>query len=163
LEKKSKELAIRDDLTGLLNKRYTLILLEDEIKRSIFYQRPCAFIAFRIDNFKAFRDANGDLASEEALKRVAKTIRDNNIPIGKAARIGGNEFAILLPEKNKREARHIAEEMRKKIEDSNVLKDGKPAFVVSVGVSENPIDGITGDELFAKAISSIDQAKPVHS
>lgn len=159
LNKKNKELATRDDLTGLFNKRYVLIRLEEEIKRAVFYQRPCSFAVFSIDNFNKFREMSGELASEEALKQIAKVIRDNNIPIGRAARIGGNEFAMLLPEKNKKEASNIAEDVRKKIENTSVMKDGKSGLSVSMGLSENPIDGITSDELFKKAMASLEKAK----
>ena len=157
LEKKNKELAIMDDLTGLYNKRYLLIRLEEEIKRSIFYQRPCALVVFRTDNLTAFREAYGEPLPEDAIKRVAKIIRDNNVPVGRAARIGGNEFAMLLPEKNKKEAANIAESVRKKIEGVNVLKMGKAGLKVKIGVSENPIDGATSDELFKKAIASLEK------
>lgn len=159
LERRNRELATTDDLTGLYNKRYVLIQLEEEIKRAIFYQRPCSFIVFRIDNFNSFRDAHGELALEDALKRVAKIMQNSNMLIAKAARIGGNEFAVLLPEKNKKEASHIAEDMRKKIENAIVVKTSGAALLVAAGVSENPIDGTTSDELFKKAITSL--ARPV--
>ncbi len=159
LSRRNEELVTRDDLTGLFNKRYTMSRLEEEIKRAIFYQRPCSLIAVNVDNFLKFRESKGELAAEEAIKRIAKIIRDHTSPVGKAARIGGDEFAMLLPEKNKREASYIAEEVRKKVEAANVLRDGKANLTVSVGVSENPIDGATGDELFKKAMDSVEQAK----
>jgi diguanylate cyclase (GGDEF)-like protein len=155
LEKKNKELSIKDELTGLFNKRYVLIRLEEEIKRAIFNQRPCSFVVFRLDNFKSFHDANGTQASEEAIKRIAKVIRDNNTPIGRAARIGEGEFAMLLPEKNKKEASGIAEDVRKKIENANVLKEGRASFTAKAGVSENPIDGTTSEELLKKAMDQL--------
>ena len=159
LSRRNEELVTRDDLTGLFNKRYTMSRLEEEIKRAIFYQRPCSLIAVNVDNFRKFREDKGELAAEEAIKRIAKIIKDHTSPVGKAARIGGDEFAMLLPEKNKREASYIAEEVRKKVESVNVLKDGKANLTVSVGVSENPIDGATSDELFKKAMDSVEQAK----
>lgn len=159
LNKKNEELITRDNLTGLFNKRFVLMRLEEEIKRAIFYQRPCSFIVFNIDNFRSFRETKGELAAEEALKRIAKVVKDNTIPVGKAARIGGDEFAMLLPEKNKREASFIAEEVRNKIGSTNVLKEGTASLTVSVGVSENPIDGATSDELFKKAFDAMKQAK----
>jgi len=159
LDRKAKELATKDDLTGLFNKRYVLTQLEEEIKRAIFYQRPCSFIVFKVENFKSFRESNGELVSEEAIKRIAKVIKDNIIPIGKAARIDGAEFAMLLPEKNKREASHIAVEVHRRIEGANLLKNGKPAFSISVGFSENPIDGATSDEILGKAIASLARPK----
>jgi diguanylate cyclase (GGDEF)-like protein len=159
LSKKATELSITDDLTGLYNKRFISTRLEEEIKRAIFYQRPCSFIIFSLDDINGLRQAHGELAVEEALKKVAKSIKDNILPIGKAARISGFEFAILLPEKNKKEASHIAEEMRHRIEATNVLRDGKISMKVTIGLGENPIDGATSDELFRKAEESIREAR----
>ena len=159
LSKKTEELAIKDDLTDLYNKTFILSRLEEEIKRAIFYQRPCSFIVFNIDNFKKLRDTHGELAAEEVLKRMAKLIRDNSTPVGKVARISGDAFAMLLPEKNKKEAVRIAEDVRQKIEATNLLREGQATITVSGGVSENPIDGTTGDELFKKATGALAQAK----
>lgn len=159
LNKKNEELVTRDDLTGLFNKRFILMRLEEEIKRAIFYQRPCSLVMLNIDGYRKFRESRGELAAEETLRRIAKVVKDNTSPVGKAGRIGGDEFAILLPEKNKREAAYIAEEVRKKIETINVLKDGKATVTVSVGVSENPIDGATADELFKRASDAVQEAK----
>lgn len=155
LTRRNRELSTRDELTGLFNKNYVLARLEEEIKRSIFYQRPCSFVIFRIDNFREFREANGELAAEEALRRVAKLIRDNNVPVGRAARIGGSEFAMLLPEKNKKQASNISEDIRRKIASAYLTADNGPVFTVACGVSENPIDGTTADELFGKCMLSI--------
>lgn len=159
LMKKAKELTITDDLTDLYNKSYIFSRLEEEIKRAIFYQRPCSFIIFNIDGFKAFRENNEELMVEEALKKMAKLIKDNTGPAGKAARIGMDEFAMLLPEKNKKESISIAEDIRKKIESTNFLKEAKANLTVSGGVSENPIDGATREELFKKATDAVQRAK----
>lgn len=159
LSKKTDMLSIKDDLTDLYNKTFIMGRLEEEIRRAIFYQRPCSFIAFNIDNFKKFRDTHGELAAEEALKRVAKVLRDNLTPVGKAARIGGDDFAVLLPEKNKKEAAYIAEELRKKIEATNLLRQGQASLTVSCGVGENPIDGATAEELYKKAAAAVKEAK----
>lgn len=157
--KKAREFSIKDDLTDLYSKNYILSRLDEEIRRSIFYQRPCSLLVFNIDNFKTLRDSCGELAAEDLIKRVAKIIRDNTTPVGKAARIGGDEFAMLLPEKNKREAAEMAEDIRKKIEGANFSHDRKLAITVSGGVSENPIDGSTQEELFKKAIEALRSAK----
>jgi len=159
LNLKAEGLAIKDDLTDLYNKNFILPRLEEEIKRAIFYQRPCSFIAFSIDDFASFRQLHGELQTEEALRRIAKIVKDNTTPVGKAARVAGDEFAILLPEKNKREAARIAEEIKSKIESTNLLRDGRATVKISGGVSENPIDGTTADELFKKALEGIKEAK----
>ena len=157
--KKTEEFSIKDDLTDLYNKNYILSRLDEEIRRSIFYQRPCSFVVFNIDNFKTLRDIRGELVAEDIIKKVARVIKDNTTPVGKAARIGGDEFAMLLPEKNKREAAEIAEDLRKKIETTNFSRDGKLTVTVSGAVSENPIDGSTQEELFKKAMESLNSAK----
>ncbi|MCX5679951.1 MAG: sensor domain-containing diguanylate cyclase [Candidatus Omnitrophica bacterium] len=159
LSKKTDQLAIKDDLTDLYNKTFIMGRLEEEIRRAIFYQRPCSFIVFNIDNFRKFRDTHGELAAEEALKRLAKIFRDNLTPVGKAARIGGDDFAMLLPEKNKKEAGDIAEGLRKKIEGANLLRQGQASLTVSCGVGENPIDGATAEELYKKATAAVKEAK----
>ncbi len=159
LNKRAEELAIKDDLTDLYNKSYIVSRLEEEIKRAIFYQRPCSFIVFSVDNFSKFRQLHGELPAEEALKKIAKVIKESTMPVGKAARVGGDEFAMLLPEKNKREASHIAEEVRNKIESTNLLRDGKASVTVTGGISENPIDGATADELFKKALGIIKETQ----
>ena len=157
--KKSEELSIKDELTDLYSKSYVLSRLDEEIKRAIFYQRPCSFVLFSIDNFKSLRETNGELVTEDIIKRVSKLIKDNTTPVGKAARISGNEFGMLLPEKNKREAAHIAEDVRKQIEAANFSREGSLKITVSGGVSENPIDGSTQKELFEKAMELLVSAK----
>jgi len=154
LSKKTSELSITDDLTNLYNKRFILGRLEEEIKRSVFYQRPCSFIVFSMEGFDGFRNKYGELASEEALRRIARSIKDNMVPVGKAARVSGFEFAVLLPEKNKKEASQIAEDIRKMVESTNLLREGNASLKIVAGVSENPIDGATGEELFKKAMEA---------
>jgi len=157
--KKSEELSIKDDLTGLYSKSYILPRLDEEIRRAIFYQRPCSFILLSIDNFNSLRETKGEIIAEDITKRVAKIIKDGTNPVGKAARISGNEFAMLLPEKNKREAAYIAEDVRKQIEAANFSREGSLKITVSGGVSENPIDGSTQEELFKKAMELLANAK----
>ncbi|MDD5495473.1 MAG: diguanylate cyclase [Candidatus Omnitrophica bacterium] len=158
LFRKNKELVIKDELTGLYNKNYILPRMEDEIRRAVFCQRPCSFMIFNIDDFKKMMEQGGELEAEEIIKKVAKLIKDNTSPIGKIARIGGDEFAVLLPEKNKKEAMEAAEGIRIAVEKT-FSKDGKPYLTVSAGVSENPIDGATQDEILKKALEALRQAK----
>ncbi len=157
--KKSEELSIKDDLTDLYSKGYVLSRLDEEIRRAIFYQRPCSFILLSIDNFKSLRETKGELIAEDVIRKVAKLIKDNTTPVGKAARISGKEFGMLLPEKNKREAAYIAESIRKQIETTNFSREGSLKITVSGGVSENPIDGSTQEELFKKASELLGNAK----
>lgn len=161
LLRKAKDLAVKDELTGLYNEKYIKERLDEEIKRAILYQRPCSLLLFNIDNFKAFRDRHGEMFTEEILKRVADTLRKSSTEVSKISRLGGDEFAIVLPEKNKREATQLAEEIRKKIDamGKKEAKKGEAPLTTSGSVSENPIDGASSKELFDKATMAMKKAK----
>ncbi|MFA4889362.1 MAG: diguanylate cyclase [Candidatus Omnitrophota bacterium] len=160
LSHKVERLEIRDALTGLYNDIFIRSRLQEEIKRAIAYQRPCAFIVLDIDNFKEYYKQFGSLQSEGALKKIAFLIRSSISEIDRAARTGDDEFAIVLPEKNKRQAKDVAEEIRKKIEFStSEEEDIKKRFTVSAGVSENPLDGVESEELINKARELLHKAK----
>lgn len=155
-----EKLEIKDPLTGLYNEAFIHNRLQEEIKRAITYQRPCAYILLNIDNFQKFRQNFGSLQAEGTLKKVASLVRESVTEIDRVGRVGDNEFAIVLPERNKRRAQAIAEEMRKKIEFSfSEEQDVSKRLTCSAGVSENPLDGIEAEELVAKAKESLSLAK----
>jgi len=162
LTKKAQELAVKDELTGLYNEKFMINRLEEEIKRAVLYQRPCSFLIFNIDDLKLYREINGDLASEETIKKIGKVLESNITEVDKVGRLSGDTFAVILPEKNKKQARTIAEALRQRVESFGVAGGkGYPRnFVtVSAGVSENPIDGVTADELVRKATLALTEAK----
>lgn len=162
LTKKAKELAIKDELTGLHNERFILNRLEEEIKRAVLYQRPCSFLVFNIDDFRVYRQINGDMAAEEALKKVGKVMESNITEVDKIGRLSGDTFAVILPEKNKKQANTIAEALKQRVEAFGIAGgNGYPRNFVTVsgGVSENPIDGVTAEDLIKKATSALTEAK----
>ena len=160
LMQRLKELEIKDALTGLYNEVFIRNRLEEEIKRAIIYRRPCAFILLNIDNFQQFHENFGLLQSEVKLKKVASLIRDSFTEVDRVARVGDNEFAVVLPERNKRQAQEIAEEIRKKIVLSfSKERDINKRLTVSGGLSENPLDGVNAEELIAKAKEALNFAK----
>jgi diguanylate cyclase (GGDEF)-like protein len=113
-----------------------------------------------IDNFQDFRQAFGSLQAEVTLKKISSLIRNSVTEIDRVARTGDNEFSIILPERNKRQAQKIAEDIRGKLEfafkeEQNVNK----RLTLSGGVSENPLDGITSEELVNKAKELLNLAK----
>jgi diguanylate cyclase (GGDEF)-like protein len=155
-----QKLEVKDALTGLYNERFITNRLEEEIKRAVIYQRPCAFLLFNVDNFRRYYTLFGGLASEAVLKKIALALEDSITEVDRAGRFGDNAFAIVLPERNKKEAMRMAEEIRKKIE--YIFKeetDVNKKMTISGGVSENPIDGISAQELIAKAKELLDEAK----
>ncbi len=162
LMKRAKELAIKDELTGLFNEKFIYSRLEEEIKRAVFYQRPCSFAIFNVDDFKAYHNANGELASEETIKKIGKIIEANVTEVDKVGRLSGDEFVVVFPEKNKRQAHSLAEALRQRIEALGIIGgEGYPRkfLTVSGGVSENPIDGASADDLIKKGRTCLNEAK----
>jgi len=160
LTQRIRELEIKDPLTGLYNEVFIRNRLEEEIKRAIIYRRPCAFILLNIDNFQQFHKNFGLLQAEVTLKKIASLIRDSCTEVDRVARVGDNEFAVVLPERNKRQAKEIAEEIRKKIDLAfSKERDVNRKLTVSGGVSENPLDGVNAEELITKAKEALNFAK----
>lgn len=157
LARKAEELTIKDELTGLYNKKYAFERLDEEIKRAILYQRPCSLLVFSIDDMKKNRESYGEIAAEESLKKVADIIKKGSTEVSKVARISWDEFAVVLPERNKKEANEISDRIRDRVEAefSGSPKDKGFPLTVSGSVSENPIDGATAEELFNKALGSL--------
>ena len=160
LSKKTEELEIKDELTGLFNKGFIEQRLDEEIKRVTYSQRPCAFVIFDIDGFKEVVLSQGVLVAEGVLKKIARVLSEEITEIDKASRYGDDAFALLLPEKNKKEAMEIAEKIREKVETLQFLGgNGKKGVTLSGGVSENPIDGATWQELMKKGQEMLQYAK----
>lgn len=155
-----EKLEIKDSLTGLYNEAFIRNCLKEEIRRAIIYQRPCAFILLNIDNFKEFIKNFGAAQADSSLKRIAFLIRESVTEIDRVGRTANNEFAIVLPEKNKRQAQRIAEDIRKKIEVVfSEEQDANRRLTVSGGISENPLDGVEAEELITKARELLTLAK----
>ncbi|MBU1124552.1 MAG: diguanylate cyclase, partial [Candidatus Omnitrophica bacterium] len=152
LLRRIEKLEIKDTLTGLYNESFIRSSLKEEIKRAITYQRPCALVLFDIDLFKDFADCYGSLQVEAVIKKIAVLLRNSVSEIDRVGKTGDDEFVLILPERNKRQALSIADEIRKKIEFSFIDEpDAQKKLTISGGVSENPLDGVGVDELFSKA------------
>lgn len=162
LTTKAKELSIKDELTGLYNEKYITGRLGEEIKRAILYQRPCSFTILNIDDLALYRDAKGELASEETIKKIGKIIEANVTEVERVGRLSGDEFAVVMPEKNKKQANALAEALRQRVEAFGISggdKYPRNFVTVSGGVSENPLDGATAEDLIRKARALLNEAK----
>jgi diguanylate cyclase (GGDEF)-like protein len=113
-----KQLSLTDSLTGLLNRRYIEERLVEEVKRSNRHGFPMSYIMVDVDHFKSYNDKFGHPAGDEALKIVANVFRDTLRGADVAARVGGEEFAILLPQTTNSEAAMIAERLRANVESA---------------------------------------------
>ncbi len=155
-----EKLETKDTLTGLYNQNFITSCLEDEIKRAIVYQRPCSFIIFDIDNFKNYREKFGLISAEAALKKIAVLVNGCISEVDRAGRTGDDEFSLILPERNKRQAKEVGEDVRKKIQLAfSSGQDSAKSITLSAGVSENPLDGVGAEQLINKAKELLKKAK----
>lgn len=153
LLKKVDKLEIRDALTGLYNEGYIRTRLDEEITRAINFQRPCSFILLDIDRFGEYEKLFGKIAEETVLKKISALLQESVSDIDKVARFSDSEFAIILPEKNKRQCLGLADEIRRKLEYVfQEEADHNKRLTISGAVTENPIDGDKSNELIDKAM-----------
>ncbi len=165
LLRKTQALSVRDELTGVSPDAYIRQRLDEELKRSVIYQRPCAFVMFSIHDFVGYRQRRGEPEAERAMKKVARLIQDSVTEVDRVGRFNGNEIVAILPERNKREALELADEIRQRVSFAFAeASDPKDRLSVMVGISENPLDGVVAEDLIDRAAGMI--AKPaagVHS
>lgn len=136
LEEKLQELANTDPLTGLFNRRIFLERLGQESERITRLGGLAALLMLDLDFFKRINDTYGHATGDEVLKRFADIMRKNSRSIDVPARLGGEEFAILLPSTNQQEATIMAERLRKQVEQMVIshLKDNVK-ITVSIGAA----------------------------
>jgi len=146
------EISIKDDLTGLYNRRYFNERIQKEFHRSQRYSRILSFIMIDIDHFKSFNDTYGHHVGDEVLKGVANKVNEGLRTSDILARYGGEEFVIILPETDKIGAVSVAEKVRLLIASErwrfrNTLRneDQPEEFIekqvtISLGVSSFPND-----------------------
>jgi diguanylate cyclase (GGDEF)-like protein len=155
-----KTLAALDPLTGLYNRRQFETAFRAELARCQRYMRPLSLLMIDIDFFKNVNDSFGHEAGDHVLKAFASTIgtakRDSDI----AARIGGEEFAILLPETAKEAGRAFAERICELVRDGPVEIAGRPLpLTVSIGVAEATIRTAGIETLMREADQALYDAK----
>jgi diguanylate cyclase (GGDEF)-like protein len=146
-EQQLHRMAATDPLTGLANHREFSSVLETEIARSSRTGRPFSVLFLDVDDLKRINDRSGHLAGSRALRRVADALRVSCRDIDTAARFGGDEFAVVLPEAERATARQVFERVRALL--AGDARDG--TITVSAGMAEHPRDGATAEALLGTA------------
>ncbi|WP_354681295.1 diguanylate cyclase [Cupriavidus plantarum] len=172
LGEKLQELAEYDPLTGLANRRHFKLLFDQETERRLRHARPLALMMVDIDFFKRVNDKWGHASGDRVLAGMATLMREQLRTIDVPARLGGEEFAVLLPGATLREAVQAAERLRVAIAGLAVAPapdapaaaraegDGRIHFTISIGVVEaGAEDGTTLDVLLANADRRLYAAK----
>jgi diguanylate cyclase (GGDEF)-like protein len=155
-QRRSRQAAIRlstvDSLTGLFNRAYFFAAVEREIQRSSRTGRRFGLLMMDLDGLKAINDRFGHFQGDQVLRAVAQVIRMGVRRIDIAARYGGDEFVVLLPETEPTGAYVLAEKIRQGVEELGVADPtAEIRTSMSIGAVSYPDDGLTPDDLLISA------------
>jgi diguanylate cyclase (GGDEF)-like protein len=162
LHKKTEELTIVDELTGLYNYRYFTRKLKTEVRRAERYAQPLSLLMVDIDWFKRYNDTYGHLFGNLVLQDLALRIKESVREVDEVCRYGGEEFVVILPQTKKEDAQMIGERIRQRVGGADFIDDQESARVsitVSVGVASYPENGRTSKELTEKMDQALYLAK----
>jgi diguanylate cyclase (GGDEF)-like protein len=162
LFEETRLLAITDELTGLANHRQFYHQLAREVRRAQRYRRPLTLLMLDLDFFKGFNDRFGHLAGDQALREMGEVLRRNAREVDILSRYGGEEFAIILPETDLKQAVYQAERIRAAIAGHAFRgKDSSPEgdLTVSIGVATLTAELRKIEELVHDADQALYRAK----
>jgi diguanylate cyclase (GGDEF)-like protein/PAS domain S-box-containing protein len=153
-------LATKDALTGLRNRRYFLEGAETEFARSRRHGRSFALLLLDADHFKGVNDTYGHAAGDRALQGIAEVCNRSLREVDLIGRLGGEEFAVAMPETDLAVARQVADRLRQQIAD-NAVGDGERTFnvTVSIGVASSSAADRSLDQMLRRADHALYAAK----
>ncbi len=152
-----ENMAMRDDLTQLFNRRYLFDRLERELQTAKGLQRPLALITLDVDSLKAVNDTYGHLMGDKALASLGTLLLDHTRATDVPARIGGDEFAVILPDTSKRGACIMMERLMRAMEKTNIIDEEGLTLRLSasLGMSGYPWAGDAVDTIVRDADASM--------
>jgi diguanylate cyclase (GGDEF)-like protein len=158
---RSRDLAMRDDLTKAFNRRFFEAYLDEEIERSRRYGSLFSIIFLDLDDLKMVNNEHGHLSGSRTLQEVAKRILGAVRGIDKVVRFGGDEFCIILPQTDQEQAIAVADRVRKSLISSTFhLADNiNVSISASFGIATYPTHGITKDDLIRQADAAMYRVK----
>ena len=150
---RTEAVSVTDDLTGLYNSRYLNLVLRRESKRASRSGRPLSLLFMDLDGFKGVNDTHGHLAGSKALVEAGVIIRSSARETDVAARFGGDEFSVILPDTGREGAVSVAERIRERINAWEFLaSDGLSIHLTaSIGVATLPDVAASAEELLRAA------------
>lgn len=158
-----ESMAMYDALTGLSNRNRFTERFRLELDRQMRHNDPISLLLLDIDHFKSVNDTHGHLNGDLCLKEMARMINASIRKIDLAARFGGEEFVVLLPETSLETALQIAEKLRLRVESASILlldQQTRLQITVSIGVAERKArQEIKLDSLLQQADDALYEAK----
>jgi diguanylate cyclase (GGDEF)-like protein len=151
-----EELSFKDPLTGIYNRRYFALRIEEEAKRHARFGEPLSLVLLDLDRFKHINDERGHHAGDETLREVAQLIAANSRSFSIVTRYGGDEFAVLLVNTHKAGAVTYARRIKDVIERHRFAHG---ALTVSIGIAALPDDVVRSDDLLPVADRALYTAK----
>ncbi|HEY8345781.1 MAG TPA: diguanylate cyclase [Symbiobacteriaceae bacterium] len=161
IEDELYRLATTDALTGAFNRRHFWELASREITRSIRYGHPVSLILLDVDHFKTLNDTYGHAVGDLVLRTLVEVGQKNLRATDILARIGGEEFAVLLPGICLADAVRVAERLRRTYEQVKIPLEagGSISFTISAGAAQKTCSDTTFDDLYRKADMALYEAK----
>jgi diguanylate cyclase (GGDEF)-like protein len=156
-----RNMAIRDPLTGLFNRRYMEESLERELRRADRRKTTVGVIMFDIDHFKDFNDIYGHDGGDALLRELGSFVKTRTRGEDIACRYGGEEFVYVLPESSLVDTQNRAEQLRQEMKQIKVYHLGKALnnISISLGVCAFPEHGLTAETILKTADTALYRAK----
>jgi len=151
-----------DSLTELFNHGHFQYLLQTELDKTKATHKPLSLVMLDIDDFKIYNDKLGHQAGDNILKDLAGLLKNQSRKMDFVCRYGGEEFTIILPQTNKKEAFLIAERLRQDIQNHSFVHEEilpNKKLTASLGLSSFPEDGTLPSELITSSDKALYQAK----
>jgi len=158
---RSRDLAMRDDLTKAFNRRFFESYLDEEIERSRRYGALFSIIFLDLDDLKMVNNFYGHLTGSRTLQEVAKRILGAVRGIDKVVRFGGDEFCVILPQTDQDQAMLVANRVRKSMTASPIRLDNgiEISITASFGIASYPLHAITKEDLIRRADQAMYRVK----
>jgi diguanylate cyclase (GGDEF)-like protein len=158
---RSRDLALRDDLTKAFNRRFFESYLDEEIERARRYGTIVSIIFLDLDDLKSVNKRHGHLIGSRTLQEVAKRVLGAVRGIDKVVRFGGDEFCIILPQTDHHQAVAVAARVRKAINASpfHLESDVEVTVTGSFGIASFPTHALNKDDLIRQADAAMYQVK----
>ena len=152
------DLAMKDELTGVANRRAFNAIIEYEFERHARSANPLSLLMLDVDHFKRYNDTLGHPAGDVCLRRLAQTVESRvHRTNDRVARVGGEEFAVVLPETDENGARKVAQDILDTVSSLGMAHPGSPLGRVSVSIGLATVRPTKGDSS-ASLIQQVDQA-----